>query len=51
MGISKTCDLLVPLFHLMFLDRIRRLRCRNIKWAALAAPVLAGVCGKPYLNA
>jgi len=28
--------LVPPLFYLKFLDRIRRLRCRNFKQAALA---------------
>jgi hypothetical protein len=29
--------ILVPLFHLKFLDGICRLWCKNFKWAALAA--------------
>jgi hypothetical protein len=29
--------ILVPLFHLKFPNGIRRWRCRNFKWAALAA--------------
>jgi hypothetical protein len=35
MGTGKFMTL-VPLFHLTFLDRIRRSWCRNVKWAALA---------------
>jgi hypothetical protein len=35
MGTSKPINL-VPLFHLKFLNEIRRLWCRNFKWAALA---------------
>ena len=34
MGTSKLM-MLVPPFHLKFLDGICRLRCRNFKWAAL----------------
>jgi hypothetical protein len=34
--------ILVPPFHLKFLDGICRLWCRNFKWAALGAfPLLA----------
>jgi multidrug efflux system outer membrane protein len=33
MGTGKP-RILVPLFHLKFLDRICRLQCRNFKWAA-----------------
>jgi len=36
MGTSKSM-VLVPLLHLKFLDGIRRLRCRNFKWAVLIA--------------
>src|ERR1700679_3474457 len=34
MGTSKP-KILVPLFHLKFLNGICRLQCRNFKWAAL----------------
>ena len=37
--------ILVPLFHLKFLDRICRLWCRNFKWAALALACVAGFAG------
>ena len=36
MGTSKL-TILVPLFYLKFLSRIRRLWSRNFKWAALAS--------------
>jgi cysteine-rich secretory family protein len=36
MGASESM-IPVPLFHLRFLDGIRRLWCRNFNWAALAA--------------
>src|SRR6201996_2169512 len=65
MGTSKP-EILVPLFHLKFLDGICRLRCRNFKWAApglgkfrfaasalLLGPVLSGcILGteRPDLN-
>jgi len=35
----------VPLFHLKFLDRIRRLWCRNFKWAALAGTLAIVIAG------
>jgi hypothetical protein len=41
MGTSKL-KIPVPLFHLKFLDGIRRLRLRNFKWAALAALIVTG---------
>jgi len=40
MGPSKGM-LLVPLFHLKFLNGICGLRCRNFKWAALVAAIFA----------
>jgi pilus assembly protein CpaD len=44
MGTSKFM-ILVPLFHLKFLDGIRRLRRRNFKWAAIVGLAAAlGAC-------
>jgi len=44
MGTGKFM-ILVPLFHLKFLDGIRRLRCRNFKWAAIVGlAVTLGAC-------
>jgi branched-chain amino acid transport system substrate-binding protein len=44
MGISKLI-ILVPLFHLKLLERIRRLWCRNFKWAALAGALAIAFVG------
>jgi hypothetical protein len=40
MGTGKPM-ILVPLFHLKFLDKICRLWCKNFKWAALACATKA----------
>ena len=42
MGTSKS-TILVPLLHLKFPEGIRRLRCRNFRWAALA------ICATAFL--
>jgi len=38
--------IIVPLFYLKFLDRIRRLRCRNFKKAALDTRTFFGWLSK-----
>ena len=43
MGTSKSM-ILVPLFYLKFLNRVRRLWCRNFKWAALVMPAKVVSC-------
>jgi len=48
-----TCivTILVPLFHLKFLNGVCGLRCRNFKWAALAAAAaLLSGCGDVKVN-
>jgi branched-chain amino acid transport system substrate-binding protein len=47
MGTGKLI-ILVPLFHLKFLDRIRRLWCRNFKWAALAGTLAIVIAGPAF---
>jgi len=44
-GTSKSM-IIVPLFYLKFLDRIRRLRCRNFKKAALDTRTFFGWLSK-----